>query len=45
MPQYLTLYAPGVPANGPPSADAEQLTRDFLAVAGDGVSAVHPLMG
>src|SRR5262245_55343217 len=102
MPQFLTLYTPEVPSNGPPSpehmqamgkligemnargalvafgamgvggftvrlakgnytvtdmprtgeqgfailnaadrADAEQLTRDFLAVAGDGTSVVH----
>src|SRR6201992_1367495 len=106
MPQFLTLYTPDVPSNGPPSpehmeamgkligsmqaknqlvafgattpgsfnvrlakgaytvadlprggdqglailnaadrAEAEQLTRDFLAVAGDGVSVVHQLMG
>jgi hypothetical protein len=31
--------------NATDRADAEQLTRDFLAVAGDGVSVVHPLMG
>jgi hypothetical protein len=106
MPQYLTIYTPKIPSNGPPSDahmaemgkliekmnarnalvtmgatvpgsfkvrlsdgayvvadlvktgeqgfailnakdrdDAIQMTKDFLAVAGDGESAVHPLMG
>ncbi|HEY0106235.1 MAG TPA: hypothetical protein VGB91_09140 [Rhizomicrobium sp.] len=106
MPQYLTIYTPAAPANGPPSPehmaamgeligkmnargalvamgatvpgsfkvsladgtcttgelpktgesgfailaakdreDALQMVREFLAVAGDGESVVHPLMG
>jgi hypothetical protein len=106
MPQYLTIYSPAIPSNGPPSpehmaemgkliermnarnalvtmgatipgsfkvrlargdysvadlprtgeqgfailnavdrTDAEQMVREFLAVAGDGESIVHPLMG
>src|SRR5215831_3862789 len=106
MPQYLTLYTPDVPSNGPPGPehmaamgkliermyarnalvamgatvpgslavrlvkgafsvrdvprsgeqgfailnamdrdDAVQMTREFLAVAGDGESVLHPLMG
>jgi len=31
--------------NAADKADAEQMVKDFLGVAGDGVSVVHPLMG